>query len=60
MENMHRRTFLGSVIGAGLAQAGTPAGELAPFSRGGLTPAEYKRRWVAMARATGRKPVWVF
>ena len=60
MENMQRRKFLGSVMVAGLAQAGSPAGELGAFGRSGLTPAEYKRRWVAAVRATGKKPVWVF
>ena len=57
---MQRRTFLGSVMVAGLAQAGSPVEELGAFSRSGLTPAEYKRRWIAAARATGQKPVWVF
>jgi hypothetical protein len=59
MENMQRRTFLGSVMVAGLAQAGTVTDELAAFSRSGLTPAEYKRRWVAAVHASGQKPVWV-
>ena len=60
MENMQRRTFLGSVMVAGLAQAGSPAADLAAFGRSGLTPAEYKRRWIARVQATGQKPVWVF
>ncbi len=62
MENMQRRTFfgLGSVMVAGLAQAGSAAEESVSFGRSGLTPAEYKRRWVAAVRASGRKPVWVF
>lgn len=57
---MQRRTFLGSVVVAGIARAGVPAGVPAAFGKSGLTPAEYKRRWIAAARATGRKPVFVF
>lgn len=56
---MQRRTFLGSVMVAGLAQAGSAAEAVAAFGRCGLTPAAYKQRWIAAVRATGQKPVWV-
>ncbi|GEM_PF-6827763 len=58
MEHMQRRTFLGSVVLAGVrGEAAEPASGQA-FNRSGLSPEEYKRRFREESRRQGRRLAW--